>query len=190
MVMKNLQIGINKKILIENDVNIVFLKSKGFGDIKRRRVVSEMASAITGRGLTSLLRHGDRNSMHFSVESRVPFLTLEMANFLLSLPEHYLISHSGQTKSVFRAAMRGIVPDSVLDRKDKIGFATPEKDLLSELSGQINLWLSYDVKLPFLNQSELIKEFNMILSGKKTYTPKVWRWVNFIRWYQLNFMNI
>ena len=33
----------------------------------------------------------------------------------------------GTSKSVFRQAMRGIVPDAILDRRDKIGFATPEQ---------------------------------------------------------------
>jgi asparagine synthase (glutamine-hydrolysing) len=178
---------INKKILTDNDVFIRFPEKEKSTSKKGRRVVSAMASSISGRGLPALLRHGDRNSMHFSVESRVPFLTIEIANFLLSLPEHYLISQSGETKSVFRAAMRGIVPDSILDRKDKIGFATPEENLLLDLSNQIISWLNFDVKLSFLNQAELLKEFNMILYGKKPYSPRVWRWVNFIRWYQLNF---
>lgn len=177
----------NKKTLTDNDVIIGFPERGRAISKKGRRVISEMASSIRARGLPALLRHGDRNSMHFSVESRVPFLTLEMANFLLSLPEHYLISQSGETKSIFRAAMRGVVPDSILDRKDKIGFATPEKNLLHDLSSQIISWLNFDMKLPFLNQVEMLREFNMILSGRKPYSPRVWRWVNFIRWYQLNF---
>jgi len=90
------------------------------------RVKKALANSLTGRGLSSLLRHGDRNSMAFSIESRVPFLTLPLAEFLLSLPENYLVSDDGVTKHVFREAMRGIIPDSHLDRKDKIRFATPE----------------------------------------------------------------
>ena len=34
---------------------------------------------------------------------------------------------------MFRLAMRGMVPDSILDRRDKIGFATPERAWLSQL---------------------------------------------------------
>lgn len=51
-----------------------------------RRLVERLRSALTENGLAALLRHGDRNSMHWSIESRVPFLTTEIAEFCLSLP--------------------------------------------------------------------------------------------------------
>lgn len=148
-----------------------------------RRVVAELALSLTQRGLPALLRHGDRNSMRFSVESRVPFLTLDMVNLLLSLPESYLISAKGETKHVFRAAMRGIVPDDVLDRRDKIGFATPEQAWLNSMADTIRGWLREDLRLPFFNQTEVLREFELIIAGKKAFSWQVWRWVNFCRWY-------
>lgn len=151
----------------------------GFG----RRLVAELAFSLTQRGLPALLRHGDRNSMRFSVESRVPFLTCDMADFLLSLPEAYLISPGGETKHIFRAAMRGIVPDDVLDRRDKIGFATPEQDWLLGMADTVREWLSVDLHLPFLNQREVLREFDRITSGRKPFSWQVWRWINFSRWH-------
>lgn len=148
-----------------------------------RRVIAELALSLTQRGLPALLRHGDRNSMRFSVESRVPFLTLDMVNLLLSLPESYLISAKGETKHVFRAAMRGIVPDDVLDRRDKIGFATPEQAWLNSMADTIRGWLREDLRLPFFNQTEVLREFELIIAGKKAFSWQVWRWVNFCRWY-------
>lgn len=156
-------------------------------DMPGRRVVAELASSLTAKGLPALLRHGDRNSMRFSVESRVPFLTIDMANFLLSLPEEYLISTEGETKSIFRAAMRGIVPDEILDRKDKVGFETPEKSWLFSMAPKIRVWLSEDVGLDFLNQDKILKEFDEILAGEKPFSWQVWRWINFIRWYAVFF---
>ena len=149
-----------------------------------RRVMAELAQSLTRRDLPALLRHGDRNSMRFSVESRVPFLTLELVELLLSLPEHYLISQSGETKSVFRAAMRGIVPDEILDRKDKIGFQTPEQQWLMSMAGTVREWLRADIGLPFLDQAAIVREFDNIIAGKKAFSWKVWRWINFIRWHQ------
>ena len=52
--------------------------------------------------LPHLLRYEDRNSMAFSIESRVPFLTPQLVSFLVRLPESYLVSSEGETKSVFR----------------------------------------------------------------------------------------
>ena len=152
-----------------------------------RRVTAELAESLANRGLHALLRHGDRNSMHFSVESRVPFLTTDLVALLLSLPEDYLISMQGQTKHVCRAAMRGIVPDDVLDRKDKIGFATPEQAWLLAMADTVREWLRQDLKLPFFKQAEVLREFDLIAAGKKPFSWQVWRWINFSRWHQLYF---
>ncbi|MFP3589735.1 asparagine synthase-related protein, partial [Paraburkholderia sp. SIMBA_055] len=51
-------------------------------DIHGRRLISELTSSLHHRGLQHLLRHGDRNSMRFSIESRVPFLTTGLTEFL------------------------------------------------------------------------------------------------------------
>lgn len=150
-----------------------------------RRVVERLASALQTRGLPGLLRHGDRNAMRFSIESRVPFLTLSFAEFLLALPENYLVSDRGQTKHVFRAAMRGIVPDEILDRKDKVGFETPEKDWLLGMASKLREWLNACDGIPFINKAELVKAFDEAVSGQLAFTWQVWRWVNYVRWYSL-----
>jgi asparagine synthase (glutamine-hydrolysing) len=126
--------------------------------------------------------------MRFSVESRVPFLNGPMAEFLLSLPEEYLISKSGETKHVFRAAMRGIVPDAILDRRDKIGFSTPEKDWLLHLALQAREWLKEDLGLGFLRQDRIISEFDAIIAGTVPFSWQAWRWINFSRWYSRVFL--
>src|SRR5439155_23688177 len=81
---------------------------------------------LSERMLPHLLRYEDRNSMAWSVESRVPFLTRDLVQFALALPEEFIIGPQGLSKLVFREAMRGIVPAEILARRDKIAFATPE----------------------------------------------------------------
>ena len=147
--------------------------------------MAELALSLSRRGLPALLRHGDRNSMRFSVESRVPFLTLDIVSLLLSLPEDYLISRNGETKHIFRAAMRGIVPDEILDRRDKVGFATPEQEWLLGMAETARAWLREGLDVPFLGQDEVLKEFDLIASGRKPFSWKVWRWINFARWNSL-----
>ena len=83
------------------------------------RIILDVIENLAGKGLAALLRHGDRNSMRFSVESRPPFLANEIAEFLLDFPEQYILSTEGETKSVLRAAVRVI---GILKRRDKIGF--------------------------------------------------------------------
>lgn len=176
---------LNTAALQEHGVHTRYPRIQPMHTARGRRVVAELALALQQRGLPALLRHGDRNSMRFSVESRVPFLTLAMVNLLLSMPENFLISPQGETKSVFRAAMRGIVPDEVLDRRDKIGFATPEQDWLLGMAPTVRQWLQADLNLPFLDQTKILQEFDAIVAGKKPFSWQVWRWVNFCRWHSL-----
>lgn len=175
---------IRDEVLAQCQVQLRHPKQRPALDGRGRRVMAELAHALTQRGLPSLLRHGDRNSMRFSVESRVPFLTLEQADLLLSLPEHYLISSGGETKSVFRAAMRGIVPDAILDRRDKIGFQTPEQQWLTLMADAVRGWLQHDIGLPFLDQASILCEFEAIIGGRQAFSWQLWRWINFIRWHQ------
>ena len=99
-----------------------------------RRVVSQLRTALTRVGLPSLLRNGDRNSMRFSIESRVPFLDRTLTEFVLGLPEDWLIGPDGTSKRILRDAARGLVPDVVLQRRDKVGFETPDAGWLDRLA--------------------------------------------------------
>jgi asparagine synthase (glutamine-hydrolysing) len=83
--------------------------------------------------------------------------------------------------------MRGIVPDEILDRRDKIGFATPEQDWLKQLAPKAREWLQEAEALPWLNKQAMIKEFDSIISGGKPFSWQAWRFINFTRWYQLVF---
>ena len=150
-----------------------------------RNVIKRLARSLEQNGIPQLLRHADRNSMQFSVESRVPFLTSSMANLALTMPESYLISNQGETKSIFREAMRGIVPDMILDRKDKIGFLTPEKDWLFENASFFRNHMEQGINSPIFNQGILMEEFNRCIENKKS-SRDLWRWINFVRWCQLN----
>jgi asparagine synthase (glutamine-hydrolysing) len=170
-------------ILDEHGVKTRFPPHRAQGEAPGRRVAAELADAISQRGLPALLRHGDRNSMRFSVESRVPFLTPTLADFLLTLPEDFLISPEGETKCILRAALRGIVPDEILKRRDKVGFATPELQWLRQMAPEVREWLREDTGLPFLDQPRILAEFDAMIAGRRPFSWQAWRWINFTRWY-------
>lgn len=169
------------------NVKTGFPAKKQSKDDSGRRVAAALRDAMTANGLPALLRHADRNSMRFSVESRVPFLTTDLAEFLLTLPEEYLISNQGETKHIFRAAMRGIVPDKILDRRDKIGFATPEADWLRLLLPTMRQWLQEDLKLPFIKHQAMLNAFEATVESVQKNQSQLWRWINFYRWYAQSF---
>ncbi len=90
------------------------------GNLRAFRIAS-----VNGN-LRTLLRYEDRNSMASSIESRVPFLTPALAEFAAGMPDDYLIAPDGTGKLVLKRSLQGLVPAPILDRRDKIGFATPE----------------------------------------------------------------
>jgi asparagine synthase (glutamine-hydrolysing) len=147
-----------------------------------RRVIEVLLHAMSEGGLPSLLRYGDRNAMAFSIENRVPFLTVPLAEFLLSLPEQYLIAENGETKSVFRAAMRGIVPDAVLDRRDKLGFETPMGSWVGGLAEQASAIIEHEKAHAFWELPALRKLLKKIISKNASFSAQDWRILNLILW--------
>lgn len=150
----------------------------------RYRLLDELRQSVTTTSLPMLLRYEDRNSMAASIESRVPFLTPDFAEFVLRLPEEHILSADGTTKCVFREAMRDIVPDAILDRRDKIGFATPEQKWLTTLRPWIEAALTSEMArdIPALNRDTVQRDWQAVLAGRARFDFRVWRWVNLIRW--------
>lgn len=158
---------------------------RSFSPPSGANVLTELLSEeLLSTSLPHLLRYEDRNSMAFSIESRVPFLTPKLVSFVLALPEHYLIADDGTTKAVFRKAMRGIVPDAILDRRDKVAFATPEGKWLSNLKGWVDRLLSSDLtrNIPVFDHKQLEQEWRRVSQGHRTFDFRVWRWLNTIQW--------
>ncbi len=76
--------------------------------------------------LPALLHVDDRISMVSSVEARSPLLDYRIAELAFSIPEEIKIGNLA-TKKVLREAGKDLLPDAILNRKDKVGFNTPFK---------------------------------------------------------------
>ncbi len=90
------------------------------------------------KDLSNLLMSADRNSMAHSIEVRLPFTNKELIEYSINLPNEFLYQN-GETKSILRKSMKGILPDAILHRKDKIGFAPPQNDWLGSKEGKENV---------------------------------------------------
>lgn len=174
----------NKTWFIKNNFSSQPLKTH----YSRAVLHEELLHTLATSSLPMLLRYEDRNSMYYSIESRVPFLTPQFAQFIFSLPEHFLIDNNGRSKAIFRDAMRGLVPDAILNRKDKIGFATPEFKWLRILQPWVEkiLQSDYAKQLPVFNHGNLINEWQLLLQNKSKFDFRFWRWINFIKWTEQN----
>jgi len=136
------------------------------------------------RGLPSLLRHEDRNSMAHSIESRLPFLDYRLAEFVFATPDRQKI-YNGLTKYVLRNAMVGILPDAVRRRADKVGFATPmatwlRADLIDFVREIINS--EQFTQRPYWRVDQRRSEYEAHVRGEKNIGGPVWRWVNLELW--------
>jgi asparagine synthase (glutamine-hydrolysing) len=99
------------------------LQSNGLGPV---RSLGDYCVLLTrASSLPMLLRYEDRNSMAHSLEARVPYLDHRLVEFALALGSQHKIV-GGDTKSVLRRALADYMPDKVVNRRDKLGFATPE----------------------------------------------------------------
>ena len=70
-----------------------------------------------------LLVKMDRATMAHSLEARSPFLDHSLMEFVASLPAHFKLAGRNK-KYLLKAALRGVLPDVVLDRP-KMGFSAP-----------------------------------------------------------------
>lgn len=70
-----------------------------------------------------ILTKVDRMSMANSLEARVPLLDHKLVEFAATIPSEFRL-RNGNTKHIFKRAMRGVLPDHIIDRP-KQGFAIP-----------------------------------------------------------------
>ncbi|RXE55708.1 asparagine synthase [Methanoculleus taiwanensis] len=127
--------------------------------------------------LPLLLHWEDRNSMAFSIESRVPFLDYRLVEYLASLPLDQKI-RGGVTKYVLRSAIRGLVPDAIRCRMDKMGFVTPEEVWMKEdLKGEVlAIFASASFRgRPYWDAEAVSANYGEFLDGKADYSTEIWR---------------
>jgi asparagine synthase (glutamine-hydrolysing) len=138
---------------------------------------------VASDNLPDLLRYEDRNSMAFGIEARVPFLDHRLAAASLLLPDRLKIAGRHQRKIVLREAMRGIVPDAVLDRRDKVAFQPPEGRWLREST---TVWRRLAAKsraqaAELLAPGAMLEAIQAFEAGR-IHSSMLWRVVNLEMW--------
>ena len=132
---------------------------------------------LTATNLPALLHYEDRNSMAFSIESRVPFLDYRFVEYAASLPLNQKI-RGGVTKTALRTAIKGIVPEAIRCRMDKMGFVTPEEVWMrDELRPFVLDILSSGAfrDRPYWDAEAVIRNYLAFLEGRSAYSPEIWR---------------
>lgn len=131
---------------------------------------------MLGGQYQSELRCADRNAMAHGLENRVPFLNPRLFELLWSLPEEHLLELDGSLKPLLRKVCHGIVPGEILQRQDKLGYATPEKDWIegSHLRA---------MTLENLACSEALRSLIQVAPTDRLTSTQLWRLASFTTWY-------
>lgn len=126
--------------------------------------------------LPHILRHDDRNSMAFGIESRAPYLDHRLLELLLSVDPAARIG-DGFTKRLLREVATGLLPEPVRLRVDKLGFFSPQRDwLLRSESAVRQTCANLPAELAALTDT---KQLNRMLDGfyreqRRELSPVVW----------------
>jgi asparagine synthase (glutamine-hydrolysing) len=135
------------------------------------------------RGLPELLRYEDRSSMAFSIEARVPFLDHPLVEFVLALPNEFKF-HDGWSKFVQRKASENVLPDSIVWRRDKLGFATPQRAWKQALLGPLREFIVQADVPPFIDRQKLVGMLDADLATAVS-ASEFWQTVFLLKWMQL-----
>jgi asparagine synthase (glutamine-hydrolysing) len=143
---------------------------------------------VYGEPLPALLRYEDHSSMAWSVESRTPFMDYRLMEFNLGLPEQFIYKR-GIRKTILRDAMHNIIPEAIENRKDKMGFVTPEE---LWLRGEGKQWFKDCVEKAskrfgghLLDATFTRNHVNNMIDGKETFSYTPWRILCFNKWYEM-----
>jgi asparagine synthase (glutamine-hydrolysing) len=96
-------------------------------DVLNRMIYSEFKLRLP----ELLLMRVDKIGMSVSIEPRVPFLNHLLVELAMNLPMELKVSDELTAKSLFKDAVRGVLPDDVIDRP-KMGFGAPMVEWLRE----------------------------------------------------------
>lgn len=111
---------------LKGEFKETFNEARYSDELLRNRMLNELFS----ESVPVILHEDDLNAMYHSIENRSPFLDRELFEFCYSVPADYLIGE-GYNKKVLRDAMKGIVPEEILNSRRKVGFNAPIHSLLN-----------------------------------------------------------
>lgn len=129
-----------------------------------------------------ILAKADKMTMAHSLELRVPFLDIEVAELARTLPDRFKWNN-GVTKYLLREAFSRVVPESTRNRR-KLGFPTPIRDWMTKESVGI-----YDsiLKNKYINEKLDIEYIKKLISdhveGKKDNSRKIYTLLMLALWY-------
>jgi asparagine synthase (glutamine-hydrolysing) len=128
----------------------------------------------------------DRMTMAHSIEARPVLLDHKLVEFAATVPQQYLL-RNGTTKYIFKRAMRGILPDGIINRQ-KHGFAVPWAHWFrGDLSGFIrDVLLSDASRQRGILDPAYLTHLLKLHEGGRNLDDHLWTLVSFELWCRAN----
>ena len=133
----------------------------------------------------NFLEKVDRASMAHGIEVRVPFLDSNLTAYVLSIPASLKV-RGMKKKWILRQALRGILPDTILDGR-KTGFDVPFEYWLKEPLADYmkSIIISGAIKNShLLDYGEVTKCMDEHISGRRDHGILLYRLLNLALWYE------
>lgn len=164
--------------------------------IKRRALKTEKAADTLNDALyrefvhtrlKGYLKCEDRCSMFHSVESRTPFADdHKLIEFVFSIPGNYKI-HNGVTKALLRKAAAPYLPPAIAQRKDKMGYATPNNAWITQLKSDWKFLISSQEFKGILNKEKLLADYDTFFDvAGKPENGRTFKFIAFAAWMKVN----
>jgi asparagine synthase (glutamine-hydrolysing) len=125
-----------------------------------------------------LLMRVDKMSMGVSLEGRVPFLDHEFVQLAMSIPQQAK-TNGGTLKHILKQAVRGVIPDELIDRP-KQGFGVPVHEWFLDRLGQ----RTRDELASFCRDTELLDGDEVMRIVDEHRGPEAWYLLNLALWWK------
>jgi asparagine synthase (glutamine-hydrolysing) len=150
----------------------------------------KMYNDLTRTTVPQYVHYEDSNAMAFGIEERVPMLDHNLVEWMHRLSIEWKLKN-GTSKYPLREAMRLILPDEIVNRKDKMGLSAPR-----------DLWFRHELRLSIeslfrrdcmiyeklINRSVFRSQLKAYMIGKSIPLSRVlWRIINIEKWFKIYF---
>ncbi|MFC1596908.1 asparagine synthase (glutamine-hydrolyzing) [Planctomycetota bacterium] len=125
-----------------------------------------------------LLMRVDKMSMGVSLETRVPFLDHRFVEFAMGIPASLKVKN-GTLKHILKKAVRGLIPDTLIDRR-KQGFDMPVYDWYS---GKLGDRLRHELR-DFCRQTDYLDRRYVDRLIRRPAGKKLWYLLNLALWWK------
>ena len=153
--------------------------------VENKNLKKRLIQDVFYNSLPSLLRYEDKNAMRFSIEGRVPFLDFNLIRRIFSMPDEAIIK-GGWNKYILREATKDLLPTVINQRRNKIGFTTPEYEwFMDKKEVLMKIFTSLEFgHNRYFNQVKIVEAFQDFLEKKNTDTMVFWRILNLHLWHK------